>query len=83
MSSNRNEYSVFPGIVTNRERNTEPGNIGLYFQNEDWNITQLLSMLPKHVASDNFDRKMAAAFSLELEREIQQKNSERISKKIK
>jgi hypothetical protein len=81
MKLNRINSSTFPGTITNAERNTALDNIGVSVENEDWNITQLLSMMPKKKVSKNFDRKMAAAFYLELESEIQQKNSDRIRKK--
>lgn len=71
MSLNKKEISAFQGLITNADSDVS-------FKYEDWNVTQLLSMLPKHRVSANFDRKMAAAFSLELERELQQKNADLI-----
>lgn len=44
---------------------------------EEWDISQMLSMLPKKRISANFDRKMAAAFALELEKEIQRENAKK------
>lgn len=66
---------ITQGSVPNKEGNNIIENNYLRIAREEWDIMQLLSMLPKKKASADFDRKMAAAFSLELEREIQQKNA--------
>ncbi len=81
MSVNRNYSSVFSEIKANSERKGFNSEGDIVFLHEDWNITQLLSMLPKKNVSEHFDRRMAAAFSLELEREVTQKNTERIREK--
>lgn len=43
-------------------------------------VSSMLKSLPKVKAGKNFDRKMAARFALELEREVIEKNSRRIGK---
>ncbi len=43
-------------------------------ERDDFSVVKQLSQLPKIKAKSGFDRKMAAAFSLELEREVSQKN---------
>jgi len=81
MTSNNHYSSILLGSKTNTERNIEPENSDVRSGSEEWDIKQLLSMLPKKKASENFDRKMAAAFSLELEREVQHQNAAKIHEK--
>lgn len=79
MSSNKLE-SILNESISINQGDITPEKKGMLFTIGEWNISQLLSMLPKIKASKDFDRKMAAAFSIELEKEIQQKNDQMVSK---
>ncbi|HMB40554.1 MAG TPA: hypothetical protein VKM37_01170 [Balneolaceae bacterium] len=81
MISNKDYSSILLGSITSRETQIRPKNKELRSYREEWDIKQLLSMLPKKKASANFDRKMAAAFSLELEREVRENNAAIINEK--
>lgn len=83
LMNSRVNYSIdFPKIKNCEKQEGLKRKNNKILLNGEWNITQLLSMLPKKKPSDDFDRKMAAAFSMELERDIQQRNSNQINKKI-
>jgi hypothetical protein len=82
MSFNKRLQSKFQGQHDYNCAEKAPGTLGLVSKREEWDITQLLSMLPRKKASADFDRKMAAAFSLELEREVHHKNAQQILERV-
>ena len=81
MISNKHHSSILQGSITDQESETRPNIKDFRAAREEWDIKQLLSMLPRKKASADFDRKMAAAFSLELQREVTQKNAAFINEK--
>lgn len=81
MISNKHYSSILQGSTTDRESETGPNIKDFRAAREEWDIKQLLSMLPRKKASADFDRKMAAAFSLELQREVTQKNAAFLNEK--
>lgn len=82
MDTYKDFTQIIRGTVPNKESDNVLDNNNIRIGREEWDIMQLLSMLPKKKASADFDRKMAAAFSLELEKEIQQKNAAKNCEKI-
>jgi len=81
MISNKHHSSILHRSKTDRVSESGPNINDFRAAREEWDIKQLLSMLPRKKASADFDRKMAAAFSLELQREVTQKNAAFINEK--
>lgn len=81
MTTNENYSSILPNSTIDEAGEIKRENTTTSAGKEDWDITQLLSMLPKKKASANFDCKMAAAFALELEIEIKKENAKRTLEK--
>jgi hypothetical protein len=81
MTTNENYSSILPDSTIDEAGEIKQEITTTPYGKEDWDITQLLSMLPKKKASENFDRKMAAVFALELEKEIQNENAKRTLEK--